>query len=389
MRIVVRNVCAALAAALLASGCGKPHFNLGKVIDAVSRDSVALDLYLIGDAGLPAPTGEPVLDALKRTLAEDPDRSFVVYLGDNVYPAGLPAEGNAYRAEAERILDEQVEVLRDTRTQGIILPGNHDWEAGGRGGWDAIRRQAAYVEEKGGDRVRFLPRGGCPGPEVVDVGREVRLLVLDTQWWLHDFAKPTSAASGCATYTDAQVIDSVRAALRGAAGRLTVVVGHHPLVSGGEHGGYFDWPSYLIPAYPWARRGGFADQDISSTAYRRMIRVLTAAFQPERPVVYAAGHEHNLQVLRRDPAGYLLVSGGGIYGHTTQVRAITGSRYINRASGFMRLTVLRDGRVRLAVLLVNARGEATENFSMWVDRPAGTPVQAPAATRAGGTDADS
>jgi hypothetical protein len=55
----------------------------------------------------------------------------------------------------------------------------------------------------------------------------------------------------------------------------------------------------------------------------------------------------------------------------------------------MRLTVLRDGRVRLAVLLVNAEGEATENFSMWVDRPAGTPVQAPAATRAEGTDADS
>jgi hypothetical protein len=245
------------------------------------------------------------------------------------------------------------------------------------------------VEEKGGDRVRFLPKGGCPGPEVVDVGREVRLVVMDTQWWLHDFAKPTSAASGCATYTDTQVIDSVRAALRGAAGRLTVVVGHHPLVSGGEHGGYFDWPSYLIPAYPWARRGGFADQDISSTGYRRMIRVLTAAFQPERPVVYAAGHEHNLQVLRRNPAGYLLVSGGGIYGHTTQVRAITGSRYINRASGFMRLTVLRDGRVRLAVILVNAEGETSENFSMWVDRPAGIPVQAPAATRAEGTDADS
>lgn len=389
MRSTIRTTCAALVAALLVSGCGKPVLNIGKVIAAVSPDSVALDLFLIGDAGLPAPRNEPVLAALTRTLAWDPDRTFVVYLGDNVYPAGLPAAGDPYREEAERILDEQLEVLRDTRTRGIVIPGNHDWEAGGSAGWDAVRRQAAYVEERGGGYVDFLPRGGCPGPEVVDVGREVRLVALDTQWWLHDGPKPASAASGCATYTDAQVIDSVRAALRSAGERLTIVVGHHPIVSGGEHGGYFDWPSYVFPLYPWARRGGFADQDISSTGYRRMIRVLSAAFVPERPVVYAAGHEHNLQVLRRDPAGYLLVSGGGIYGHTSQVRAITGTRYANRASGYMRLTVLHDGRVRLAVILVDAEGESSENFSMWLERPAGVPAPARAATEQEDADADS
>jgi hypothetical protein len=389
VRSPVRSTCAALVAALLASGCGRPVYNLGKVIGAAPPDSIAMDVFLIGDAGLPAPKDEPVLEGLKRAIRWDPGRSFVVFLGDNVYPAGIPPEGTPYRAEAERILDEQLDVLRDTRARGLFVPGNHDWEAGGAGGWDAIRRQAEYVEGKGGDLVEFLPRGGCPGPEVLDLGDAVRLIALDTQWWLHDQAKPRSADSGCAAYTDAQVIDSVRAALRTAGPRLTVVVGHHPIVSGGEHGGYFDWPSYLVPFYPWARRGGFADQDIASTGYRRMIRVLTAAFQPERPVVYAAGHEHNLQVLRRNPAGYLLVSGGGIYGHTSQVRAITGSRYINRASGFMRLTVLRDGRARLAVVLVDSKGEPSENFSMWLDRPAGTPAPVRAAAGSETGDADS
>jgi hypothetical protein len=384
---VFRAFCAATVAALLAGGCARPVYNLGKVVGAVSPDSVALDLFLIGDAGLPAPGGDPVLQALERTLRWDPNRSYVVYLGDNVYPAGIPPEGHAYREEAERILDEQVEVLRDTRTRGLFIPGNHDWEAGGGGGWDAVRRQAEYVLDVGDGLAEYLPRGGCPGPEVVDVGEEVRLVALDTQWWLHDGPKPRDASSGCATFSDQQVIDSVRTLLRTAGERATVVVAHHPLVSGGEHGGYFDWPTYLFPFYPWARRGGFADQDVGTTGYRRMIRVLTAAFSPEPPLVYAAGHEHNLQVLRRDPARYLLVSGGGIYGHTSQVRAITGTRYANRASGFMRLTFLRDGRIRLAVILVDAEGETTENYSAWLERPRGEPTPAVVSTGEG-TDAD-
>jgi hypothetical protein len=119
--------------------------------------------------------------------------------------------------------------------------------------------------------------------------------------------------------------------------------------------------------------GYFANQDVSGTEYRRMTTALSGAFAENTPLVYAAGHEHNLQVLKRDPARYLLVSGAGIYGHTTAVRAITGSQYARRASGFMRITFLNDGRARLAVLVVDAAGKATEDFSMWLDtRPSTT-----------------
>jgi hypothetical protein len=83
--------------------------------------------------------------------------------------------------------------------------------------------------------------------------------------------------------------------------------------------------------------------------------------------VYAAGHEHNLQVLRRNPARFHLVSGAGIFNHTTAVRAITGTLYTRRASGYMRLTILTDGRVRLSVQVVNEKGEATEDYSAWLE----------------------
>ncbi|HVH11574.1 MAG TPA: hypothetical protein VM759_00910, partial [Longimicrobium sp.] len=152
--------------------------------------------------------------------------------------------------------------------------------------------------------------------------------------------------------------------------RRTVIVAHHPIVSGGQHGGYFDWPTYLFPFHPWARLSGiFARQDVTGREYRHFIQSLTRAFVVDTPLVYAAGHEHNLQVFRRDPAKYLLVSGAGFYGHTTTTRAITGTRYIREASGYQRLTFLRDGRVRLGVVVVDAQGNATEDYSAFLEVP--------------------
>ncbi|HEX7239870.1 MAG TPA: metallophosphoesterase [Longimicrobiaceae bacterium] len=365
----------ALLALLPLGGCGKSFLNVGKLIDQIAQDSIAQDLFLVGDAGLPAPGGEPVLQALQKAMARSPGNTFVVYLGDNIYPRGLYDSTAAERREGERILDAQIAAVREGGARGVLVPGNHDWAAGGPEGLSTMRRQEVYVNARGGNSVRVLPSNGCPGPEVLDFGEDLRLVVLDTQWWLHEFERPRGPSSPCGPKTEGQVVDSIRSALRGAGERATVVVGHHPLVSGGEHGGYFDWPTYLFPFHPWARKAGFfAQQDISGPRYRTLIARMREAFAENPPLVYAAGHEHNIQVLRRDPARYLVVSGGGIYGHTTATRAITGSQYVRRASGYVRLSVLKDRRVRLAVMVVDAKGNATEDFSMWLQRVAGAPV---------------
>lgn len=361
-----RGLCV-VAAVLAAGACGRPFLNVGKTIEGVAPEAIAMELILIGDAGLPAPGGEPVLKALTRTAAWDPKRTFVVFLGDNIYPTGVPDTAGATRREAERILKTQVEAVRDAGSRGIFVPGNHDWEAGGYGGWWAITRQWQLIQEYGEGDLELLPRGGCPGPEVLDFGETLRLVALDTQWWLHEGPKPGPDDDRCTPDTRAGVIDSVRTVLRTAGPRHTVVVAHHPLVSGGQHGGYFDWPTYLFPFHPWARQVGFfANQDVTSSVYRQMSASLATAFRENPPLVYAAGHEHNLQVFRRDPARYQIVSGTGIYGHTTPVRAITGTQYASRGSGFVRLAFLTDGRVRLAVEVVNAQGESREDFSMWL-----------------------
>lgn len=342
-------------------------------------DSVAVELYLIGDAGLPSRQEEPVLRALRDQIRQRaPERSFVVFLGDNVYPAGLPDSAHPYRATAEWILEEQIEAVLSAGpgVRALFVPGNHDWDAGGEDGWAAVRRQEAFVRRVGGDRVLFLPGNGCPGPAIVDLGSWVRLVALDTQWWLHDEAKP--GRGDCPAGTEAEVVAQLAGVLRAQGPPIRIVVAHHPLQSGGPHGGYFDWPSYVFPVVPLARRLGFARQDVAHPVYRRMIRALGNAMAAAPPLVYAAGHEHNLQVLRGRVATFDVVSGGGIYGHTSAARAIETSLYARRASGFVKLSVLQDGRVRLGVWVVDARGRATEEYSRWLrSEPSASSAPAP------------
>jgi hypothetical protein len=338
-----------------------------------SSDTVELKLILIGDAGLPARGGEPVLRALARELAVDPQHSLVVFLGDNVYPRGMVLDSTAReRRENERILGEQLAPLLEHRVPGVMIPGNHDWAAGTAAGWEAVRAQGVFVNGRGGGRVTLLPGHACPGPVALDLGSSVRLIVLDTQWWLQTpEPRPEGEnAEGCRARSPAEVVDSLRADLAGAGGRRTVVVGHHPIVSGGRHGGYFDWPTYLFPLHPWARQAGlFAKQDVSGSEYRALIAALSRAFAEHPPLVYAAGHEHNLQLLRQSPARYLVVSGAGIYNHTTPLRALRGTLYARRASGWATLAFLRDGRVRMSFQVVDAEGRLSEDFSMWLEVP--------------------
>ena len=85
-------------------------------------------------------------------------------------------------------------------------------------------------------------------------------------------------------------------------------------------------------------------------------------FKKATPLAYAAGHEHNLQVIQIKGAEYLLVSGTGFYGHTSRTAPDENTLFARVASGFMRLDLSPTGEVRLAVVVVDVKGNAHEAF---------------------------
>jgi len=368
-------------------GCG--HAKAGGTVRAQAAPpappaEIDVTLFLIGDAGAPAvpPDSEPVFMALRAAAASAP-HAVVVFLGDNVYPSGMPDSTAPTRAAAERALTEQLQVLQASGARGIFVPGNHDWDDMRPGGWNAIRREERFITAAGGGAT-LMPVGGCPGPVVVDVGQVVRLVALDTQWWLQEGPKPAGRTSSCPTRSEGDVIDSVRAAVRTTGTRAVVVVGHHPPASGGAHGGHFGWQDHVFPlrnlkswlwiplpligsAYPIARAEGISNQDIPSRAYTRMRVALDSAFAGAPPLIYAGGHDHTLQVIAGTSTRYVLVSGSGTFGHFDRVAALDSTRFARSASGFMRVEFLRDGRARLGVLIVDRAGNAAEEFGLWLN----------------------
>jgi hypothetical protein len=331
-------------------------------LEELSPAEIETTLFFLGDAGEPDPrqVGSP-LDSLAAQAAAAPERTIIVFLGDNVYPAGIPAEGAAEWADARRRLEAQVRAI-PLGARGIFVPGNHDWANATPFGLYSIRLQEQMITSLAqGRNVRLLPGNGCPGPAKLDIGR-LHLVALDTQWWLHNFIVKDEK-SACPTATIGAVTAALRDQVRPAGdGRVVFVVGHHPLMTGGIHGGYCGVTG------PFRRFGG-NPQDILSGVNRAMRDSLRSAFFGHPPLAYIAGHDHNLQVLRGGRnVDYLLVSGAGAAGKTECAVRMRESYYVSQhRAGFMRVDILKGKGVLLRVYRYPATGSSAHSYSRWLE----------------------
>lgn len=351
----------------------------------IPAGDIVTSIFLLGDAGTAELEPDPNLLELTRQATSSPRGSLIVFLGDNLYPNGLVAEGDPLRGEGERRLEVQLDVARKSQRRAIFLSGNHDWERWGAGGLGAIGRVSEYLRERVKGLSIQLPDSACPGPVTVDVGTTVRLVLLDTQWWLHNHEKPYGTSSRCRAINEDQVIEQLAATLASAGRRHVIVAGHHPLASGGEHGGYWSIGKHIFPLrevkswlwvpfpvigsiYPVSRMLGITNQDLSNSRNEYMRKRLGEAFAKNPPLLYAAGHDHNLQVFKGPYAKYSIVSGSGVINHQEAVRYKSNTLYAARKPGFMRFDVDRRGRVRLSVHVINKTGPE-EQFAIWLTEP--------------------
>ena len=317
--------------------------------DAVPVDQDGV-LFLVGDAGFMEFDSHPVMEHMKaavRTLDERGVPTTVLFLGDNVYDEGV-REGNP---EDLRLLGAQVEVVTGTSARGIFLSGNHDRantarDEGLRRIMNQDRALRDFSDETGAD-VGLMPRAGCPGPERENLENSrgevlAALMLLDTSWWMLE--PPTD--SRCSPSTKEDLIRDLERAISEAPDVPIILAAHHPLRSGGPHGGNASSLRWL------ANRAGLLREDLNTPDYRDYIETMSDIFaRAGRPVIFAAGHEHSLQVIDEPSAGASvlhLVSGSG--SRVTAVRPIEGSRFAAALLGYMRLDFLSGGRVQLGVV---------------------------------------
>lgn len=285
------------------------------------------ELFLIGDVGESVESSYPALSLLSKELNKFNNKnSAVVFLGDNIYPKGLHAEGTEERAEDIKRLNAQLDALKGFKGEIVFIPGNHDWDKGGKAGFEAVKRQEDYIQDYLDAKV-FHPSDGCAGPKEIEVSDNLTLIAIDTQWWLHQYEKGRGETDDCKFSTKEDFLLAFKEMLKKNREKQIVVVGHHPMYSNGRHGGYFKLKDHLFPLtnlkenlyiplplvgsiYPLYRSFVGNIQDIPNPDYQKIQIALTNAIAQYDNVIYACGHEHNLQYFNTKNAHYV-VSGAG------------------------------------------------------------------------------
>lgn len=320
----------------------------------LSQQSPNYSIFLIGDAGEPPKGGKNlVLNPLQKQLKQAEKNSSIIFLGDNVYPKGLSNVDEPNRKNDENRLADQLNIIKNYEGKPFIIPGNHDWQQGGKKGWEYIKNQEKFVSEFLQREDVFYPKGGCPTPHEVILNEEITAVILDTQWWLHPWKKPEET-SDCEVKTLEDMLLSVNDILDRNRHKKVLVVGHHPMYSHGSHGGYFTFQDHIFPfhelgvfvplpaigsIYPLYRSLAGDIQDIPHPKYKQMRNGLVDIFKQYKNVIYANGHEHNLQLIQRDSINYI-TSGAG--SKNTPVKMGKDSKFATSQIGFARLDFYDD-----------------------------------------------
>lgn len=306
--------------------------------------------YLIGDAGAKPPPGDALTMLKDSVEARRPNA--VIFLGDNIYPDGLPTKGKK-KAEAETKLNVQLAAVKVNATGRVIfIPGNHDWAASKGSGLKAIKAQAEYLKSNGAE---FFPNAGFPGPAQIKLTEGLNAIFIDTQWFLHQQA--FHPVEGKTRKQRKQMrtafflrLDSMLAANK-ANNTRTVLFYHHPMYTNGSHGTARQPLRFLVNYTPFHILGlvgatRLLRTDIPQPIFKRMRKKMLGVIDKYKGVVAISGHDHYQQLFNIN-GNYHVVTGAGSKlseKHTTTYPEVFSN---DTQQGFAKLEYFTGGKLRI------------------------------------------
>lgn len=348
---------------------------------AIPAEQPVHTMYLVGDAGNAPLNGTTnVLKYLKTTLAKESDNSSVVFLGDNIYPVGMPPKGETEdRALSEYRLKIQMDILADFKGRPVFLPGNHDWA---RWGLKGLKRQEKFIEKNLNKNIEddddwenyFMPDNGCPGPDILELNDQLVLVIIDSQWWMADWDKEPSIHDGCEVKNRFMFQFTLENILRKHRRKNVVVAMHHPLYTYGPHGGSTTIKEHIFPLtqlednlyIPLPGLGTVAaflrgaigsKQDVAHQTYKELKRAVLIGAKKNGSFIFVSGHEHTLQYIENDQQTFI-VSGAG--SKESPARIGNGSSFAQGKRGYSTIDFYKDGTSWVQFWVPNEEGTTAQ-----------------------------
>jgi hypothetical protein len=335
-------------------------------------DSITQRIFLVGDAGELVGNTHPVIDWLGKNVDWNDEKNTALFLGDNIYPLGLPMKGEADYERSKAVMDYLLKPFMNKKSKAFFIPGNHDWKNGKLGGWQQVRNQHEYINGKGQPNIKSLPEGGCPGPDATNISNQVAVIFIDSQWFLYVHDKP-GPGSDCTSRTVEEFQTELRNLLAAHDKQLVILVTHHPMYSHGVHGGDIRLKEIIfpftalnknlwIPVPPlgliyYLSRSVFGNlQDVNHPYYREMVNSIEDEIKDHPNIIVAAGHDHTLQFILKDSIHYIVSGSASNLSQAQQQKSRPGKLlYLDENFGFSMIEIKKSGNISTKFYNVNAK----------------------------------
>jgi hypothetical protein len=291
------------------------------------------------------------LKLFKRKLDSADENSTVIFLGDNIYPAGMPDPIDSTEAyfKAKNDIDAQLKTLENFKGKPIFIPGNHDWYTEGLIG---LKREQEYVQEALDSDEVFFPEDGCP-LKAIEVNDDIAIITIDTEWYLTNWNKRPDINTGCEIRSRDRFWLELEDAIKDNRQRTTIIAMHHPMFTYGQHGGQFTFRQNFYPKGNFGptpvlgtlidvlrKTTGASSEDLQNRRYIELKNRLVTLAQYSEKIILASGHEHTLQYIVEDNTPQI-VSGAGSKMDGT--RLLNGSQFSTGRRGYAILEIYTDG----------------------------------------------
>lgn len=347
---------------IIVTSCATEKVQYGKHVkntpiqQRIKSDDIAHTFYLIGDAGnADQQNAKAILEQFKTKLDSSNENSTVIFLGDNIYPNGMPKTEGQERNLAKEKLNVQIDLTKNFKGKTIFIPGNHDWYSNGIIG---LKEQQDYIFEKINDKNVFLPKNGC-GIDSKKIGKDIALIIIDSEWFLANWNKNPGINEKCDIKTREDFFSEFESELNKNQNKTIVVAIHHPIMDHGSHGGYYSFEKQIFPLenkipLPILGTGmnllratsGITHQDLSNQNYRTLSNRLTTLLANRDNVIVVSGHDHNLQYIEK--------------GNIRQIISGAGSK--NEAAAAVFPNDFSYGKNGYAILNISKSGDAEVSY---------------------------
>ena len=323
------------------------------------KESAQQSLFLLSNLSSLA-VDAPEFDAIQEVINDEAGDFTILVNGDFVNPKNSTSKLND---EEKTRLDRLIGLVK-VRGKIMFVPGDVEWNHGIHKGWKKVLAIEKYLEKKVGKGKAIFPQGACLGPETVDVGKNLRIITINSQWFVQQDNRPEEEDAACDLLNEVEFWDELDDALGDADNRNIVVAMHHPALSYGRYAGYKQGKQHFSPPIIGSFLAAYHQnignsKDLNNAKLKNFRNQVLKEAKKNRGLLFVTGHEYDLQILEKSDNYHI---NSGAFAKARNVGRGKKTIYRQNETGFAKLIFKNNGEVSVQTYAIKKHREVKKTF---------------------------